>query len=62
MLRIEYQEILDEAFNTETMTEDEKQWDWLTEIEAKLEDLMMMMRVSPEKEVAKCPEATMNKG
>ena len=48
--------ILDEAFETlgddaalaEAMVEDEKQWDWLTEIEAKLEELMMM-RVSPEK-------------
>ena len=54
--RCEYQAILDEAFETlgddaalaEVLVEDEKQWDWLTEIEAKLEELMMM-RVSPEK-------------
>ena len=56
MSRCEYQAILDEAFETlgedaalaEAMVEDEKQWDWLTDIEAKLEELMIM-RVSPEK-------------
>jgi hypothetical protein len=54
--RCQYQAILDKAFETldgdaclaEAMVEDEKQWDWLTEIEAKLEELMSM-RVSPEK-------------
>ena len=32
----------------EAMVEDEKQWDWLLEIESKLEELMIM-RESPEK-------------
>jgi predicted secreted hydrolase len=54
--RCRYQAILDEAFETlkgdeglaEAMVEDEKQWDWLTAIATKLEELMIM-RVSPEK-------------
>jgi hypothetical protein len=54
--RCEYYAILDEAFEAmegseglaEAMVEDEKQWDWLLEIESKLEELMIM-RVSPEK-------------
>jgi hypothetical protein len=47
--------MLDEAFETllgdaglaKAMEDDEKQWDWITKIESKLEELMIM-RVSPE--------------
>jgi hypothetical protein len=54
--RCEYQAILDEAFKTlegdaglaEAMVEDEKQWDWLTAIADKLEELIIMT-VSPKK-------------
>ena len=54
--RCEYKAILDEAFETldgdeglaEAMVEDEKQWDWLTAIADKLEELIIMT-VSPEK-------------
>jgi hypothetical protein len=54
--RCEYQTILDEAFVTlegtdglvEALAEDENQWEWLLEIESKLEELMII-KISPEK-------------
>ena len=56
-MRCEYEGILDEAFGTlgdrealkEVVAEDEDQWDWLTKIEAKLEELMLLNE-SPEKQ------------
>ena len=57
ILRCEYEGILDEAFGTMgdsealkvVVTEDEAQWEWLTKIEAKLEELMLLNE-SPEKQ------------
>ena len=48
ILRCEYEHILDEAFSTlgdsdalnEALAGDEKQWEWLTKIEKKLEELI----------------------
>ena len=55
-LRIEYQGVLDEACDfldenqmEEILTVDEAQWEWLTEVEARLEELQIM-RDSPEKQ------------
>jgi hypothetical protein len=57
ILRCEYEGILDEAYETMgdsealkiVVTEDEAQWEWLTRIEAKLEELMLLNE-SPEKQ------------
>ena len=55
-LRIEYQGLLDEACDfleeshmEEILKADEAQWEWLTEMEARLEELQIM-RDSPEKQ------------